>query len=172
VVSFTPFSLYPQWNRSRYTFYRRLSGPQNQSGPSEEQKTSRPCQESNTGSPVVTLYPNVTYRIRKITLHELRTESRSSVFRPESGTVACPNSRGLWVSSALVAALHAGVRTAWPISCLPPNDLSSDSWFNYEDARDRTGRERQKKNRGNTAKIMAWGTRAKEWDGWKRRSRR
>jgi len=58
-----------------------------------------------------------------------------------------PNIEGIWIPSDPLAAVYGGVQTVWPISCLPPNDLSSDSWFNYEDARDRTEGERQKKQR-------------------------
>lgn len=96
----------------------------------------------------------------------------SKVFRVcKRHNIVHPNTRGFWTSSALVAALHAGVRTVWPISCLPANDLSTGSWFNYEDARDRAGRERQKITE-NTVKIMAWETKAQECDGWNQRSRR
>jgi hypothetical protein len=100
------------------------------------------------------------------------TPSCGKVFRVCKGNnTVHPNTRGSRTSSVLVAALHAGVRTVWPISCLPANDLSTGSWFNYEDARDRTGRERQKITE-NTVKIMAWETKAQECDGWNQRSRR
>ena len=96
----------------------------------------------------------------------------TEVFRVYKGhNTVYPNTRGFRTSSVLVATLHAGVRTVWPISCLPANDLSTGSWFNYEDARDRKGRERQKITE-NTVKIMASETKAQECDGWNQRSRR
>jgi hypothetical protein len=53
VVNLTPQQLYTQENSALYALYRRLDGPQNQSGYYAKEKILLLCQESNPDSSVI-----------------------------------------------------------------------------------------------------------------------